>query len=61
MPNYHVYSADISPFAQRVVLQLEYKQLPFTQGAPPGGLQSDEYEKINPMRKLPVLQIEPHR
>ena len=58
MPNYHVYSADISPFAQRVVLQLEYKGVPFTQGHPPGGFQSDAYGKINPMRRMPVLRID---
>lgn len=54
---YHVYSADISPFAQRVVLQLEYKGLPFTQAHPPGGFQSEAYGRINPIRKMPVLRI----
>lgn len=54
---YHVYAADISPFAQRVVLQLEYKQLAFTQEHPPGGFHSEEYGRINPIRKLPVLRI----
>lgn len=54
---YHVYSADISPFAQRVVLQLEYKGLQFTQEHPPGGFGSEIYGRINPIRKLPVLRI----
>jgi glutathione S-transferase len=54
---YHLYAADISPFAQRVVLQMEYKGLVFSQETPPGGLGSDEYGRINPIRKLPVLRI----
>jgi glutathione S-transferase len=58
MPKYHLYSADISPFAQRVVLQMEYKGIDFTQSQPPGGFGSDDYGQINPIRKLPVLMVE---
>ncbi len=54
---YHLYSADISPFAQRVVMQLEHKGLAFTHEHPPGGFQSEEYGLINPIRKLPVLRV----
>lgn len=57
MADYHLYAADISPYAQRVVLQLDYKGIPFTQAHPPGGFGSDEYGLINPIRKLPVLRI----
>lgn len=57
MKPYHVYAADISPYAQRVVLQLEIKGIDFTQEHPPGGFQSDEFGRINPIRKIPVLQI----
>ena len=58
MQTYHLYSADISPFAQRVLSQLEYKGIDFTWSHPPGGLASDEYSLINPMRKLPVLMVD---
>ncbi|MBK6707756.1 MAG: glutathione S-transferase family protein [Sphingomonadales bacterium] len=58
MLKYHLYSADISPFAQRVVLQMEYKGIDFTQSHPPGGLGSPEYGLINPIQKLPVLTVD---
>lgn len=58
MSKYHLYSADISPFAQRVVLQMEYKGIEFTQSHPPGGFGSPEYGLINPIRKLPVLSVD---
>ena len=58
MTKYHLYSADISPFAQRVVLQLEYKGIEFTESHPPGGFGSEEYGRINPIRKLPVLSVD---
>jgi glutathione S-transferase len=54
---YHVYGADISPFAQRVVVQLEFKGLPFVELPPPGGLHSDAFARINPIGKIPVLKI----
>jgi glutathione S-transferase len=57
MAQYHLYSADISPFAQRVVMQLQYKGIAFTQEHPPGGFGSEEFGRINPIRKLPVLRI----
>lgn len=57
MTKYHIFAADISPYAQRAVLQLEYKNIPFTQAHPPGGFNSPEYGLINPIRRLPVLQI----
>ena len=57
MTKYHLYSADISPFAQRVVMQLEYKGIAFTHEHPPGGFQSEAYGEINPIRRLPVLRI----
>ncbi len=57
MAQYHLYAADISPFAQRVVMQLEFKGIEFTWEHPPGGFQSEEYGRINPIRKLPVLRV----
>lgn len=56
-PALHVYAADISPFAQRVIIQLQAKGLPFTEALPPGGLASEAYAKINPIRKMPTLRI----
>lgn len=57
MAQYHLYSADISPFAQRVVMQLEHKGISFTHEHPPGGFGSEEYGRINPIRKLPVIRV----
>lgn len=57
MAQYHLYAADISPFAQRVVLQLDYKGIEFTQEHPPGGFGSAEFGQINPIRRLPVLRV----
>lgn len=56
-PALHLYTADISPFAQRVVIQLEAKGLPFTHELPPGGLASEAYALINPIRKMPTLRV----
>ncbi|RIA37962.1 glutathione S-transferase [Hephaestia caeni] len=58
MAQYHLYSADISPFAQRVVLQLDHKGIAFTHEHPPGGFGSAEYGLINPIQKLPVLRVD---
>ncbi|KCZ88856.1 glutathione S-transferase family protein [Hyphomonas johnsonii] len=57
MADYHLYSADISPFAQRVVMQLEFKQIPFTESVPPGGLKSEAFAAISRIGKIPVLQV----
>lgn len=53
-----LYGADISPFAQRVALQLEYKELEFRVESPPGGLRSDAYRAINPIGKIPFLEAD---
>ncbi|MGB3627028.1 MAG: glutathione S-transferase N-terminal domain-containing protein [Henriciella sp.] len=38
MPQYHLYSADISPFGQRVEMLMKFKNLNYTRESPPGGL-----------------------
>ena len=58
MAEYHVIGAEISPYSQRVVKFLEYKEIPFTFEHPPGGFDSDEFGAITPIRKLPVLITE---
>lgn len=58
MPRYHLYSADISPFGQRVEMLMKFKRLDYTRESPPGGFQSDEYGLITPIRKLPVLKVD---
>lgn len=58
MAKYHLYSADISPFGQRVELLMEFKGLEYTRQSPPGGLQSEAYGLITPIRKLPVLEVD---
>lgn len=57
MPDYKLITADISPFAQRVVMQLDYKGIPYSASLPPGGLKSDEFGKLNPIQKIPVLVV----
>lgn len=56
-PSLHIYAADISPFAHRAVIQLDAKGLAYTEELPPGGLASEAYAKINPIRKMPTLTI----
>ncbi len=53
-----LYGADISPFAQRVALQLEYKGLEFRVEPPPGGLKSDTFRDLNPIGKIPLLEAD---
>lgn len=55
---YRIYGADLSPYLQRVTVQLDYKGLPYEVLLPPGGLHSDAYRAINPIRRIPALQLE---
>ncbi|HEY9216540.1 MAG TPA: glutathione S-transferase family protein [Phenylobacterium sp.] len=54
-----LYSAGLSPFASRPRLAIYAKNLPVDIVAPPeAGLKSPEYLAINPMGKLPALQLD---
>ena len=54
-----LYTADLSPFATRVRIALYAKGLSDVELAPPpGGLKSPEYLAMNPMGKMPALQLD---
>jgi glutathione S-transferase len=53
---YLIYGADISPYMQRLTVQLDIKGLAYRVVPPPGGLHSDAFRAINPIGKIPVLQ-----
>ena len=50
-----LYAAPVSPYSQRVIVQIAMKQLPITTIDPPGGIGSDDYRAINPTGKIPAL------
>jgi glutathione S-transferase len=50
-----LYGGDLSPFVQRVKMQLAAKGLAYEYAPPPGGMKSDEYLTINPIGKIPCL------
>ena len=51
-----VHGVPLSPFARKVYLGLRYKGLDFKiEMIPPGGA-SDDFVKISPLRKIPVLE-----
>jgi glutathione S-transferase len=50
-----LYGGDLSPFVQRVKMQLAAKGLDYTYAPPPGGMKSEEYLAINPIGKVPAL------
>jgi glutathione S-transferase len=50
-----LYGADLSPFVQRVKMQLAAKGLDYEYGLPPGGFKSEEFLAINPIGKVPAL------
>lgn len=53
-----LYDVPLSPFAARCRIQIYAKRLPIEIAAPPGGLGSDGYRKINPTGKVPALQLD---
>ena len=50
-----LYAAPVSPYSQRVILQIAIKELPITTIDPPGGIGSEDYRAINPTGKIPAL------
>lgn len=55
---YRIYGADLSPYLQRVTIQCDYKGLAYEGLPAPGGLHSDEFRALNPIGKIPALQLE---
>jgi glutathione S-transferase len=50
-----LYGGDLSPYVQRVKMQLIIKNIDYTYAPPPGGLKSEDYLAINPIGKVPCL------
>ena len=53
-----LYDLDHSPFAARVRILIRHKRLPIELVAPPGGVRSDAYRRINPLALVPALALE---
>jgi glutathione S-transferase len=51
----------MSAFAARCRVTILEKQLPIEILPPPGGLQSDEFAAITPLRRVPILQLDDGR
>ena len=53
-----LYGADLSPFVQRIKMQIAAKGLEVEYLPPPDGLKSDAYRAINPIGKIPCLVLD---
>lgn len=52
-----LFNANLSPFAARCRIQIYAKELPVEIAAPPAGLHSDAYRALNPIGKVPSLEV----
>lgn len=52
-----LYSAAISPYASRCRIQVHHKGLPVEIVPPPGGMRSAQVLALNPIGKIPVLDL----
>ncbi len=53
-----LYSLDLSPYAARVRISIYAKKLPIEIVAPPAaGIKSAEYLALNPMGKIPDMNV----
>lgn len=52
-----LYGSLVSPYVARVVLATRLKGLALTPEAPPGGLKSADYLRINPVGKMPAMEV----
>lgn len=53
-----LYNANLSPYASRVRIAIYAKNLPVEIVSAPGGTGSAEYKKLNPMGKVPALDVD---
>lgn len=53
-----LYNLDLSNFATKTRIVLYEKGLDFEKVNPPGGMGSADYKKINPIGKIPALQLD---
>lgn len=58
MDDLTLYGVHMSPFVQRVVMQLERKGVGYSLESPEGGTASDAFRTINPVGKVPVLVVD---
>ena len=52
-----IYGAPISPFVQRVLMQLRAKGIVPPLREPPGGLHSEAYRALSPIDKVPLMVV----
>lgn len=52
------YGLPLSPFVMRVAMAARLKGLDLPMTPPPGGFGSEEYRKVNPLGKIPSLEID---
>ena len=55
LPSLTLYGVALSPFTMRAVMQMAFKRMDLPITPPPGGLHSEEYQRINPIDKIPAL------
>src|SRR5208283_5117017 len=53
-----LYSRDLSNFSAKSRIVIYEKGLDVEMVDPPGGMSSQEYEKLNPLGKIPALQLD---
>jgi len=53
-----LYGTDLSPYAERCLMQFVAKGLDVEFLPAPGGLKSDEYAALNPMQRIPALETD---
>ncbi|MGO9607986.1 MAG: glutathione S-transferase family protein [Candidatus Binataceae bacterium] len=53
-----LYSRDLSNFASKTRIVIREKGLDVEMVSPPGGTSSPEYKKLNPLGKIPALQLD---
>jgi glutathione S-transferase len=57
-PDVKLYNADLSPFSARCRIQIYAKGLPVEIVEPPQSLHSDAYRALNPIGKVPSLELD---
>jgi glutathione S-transferase len=53
-----LYNLDLSNFASKCRIAIYEKALTVELTPPPGGMNSPEFKKLNPLGKIPVLQLD---
>jgi glutathione S-transferase len=53
-----LYNSNLSPYSSRVRIAIYAKNLPVEIVTPPGGTGSAEYKRLNPIGKVPALEVD---